>query len=71
MIISAKKKNTFSNVVLDHTLGISNVWVSPTLGNVIFFLISYFFCCVVKLTNEKFVVGKKKHLLTWCRATRW
>jgi hypothetical protein len=36
MIISAqKKKYTFANVGVDHTLAISNVWVSPTLGNVI------------------------------------
>jgi hypothetical protein len=37
MIISTKKKKiTFSNVGVDDTLAISNVSVSPTLGNVIF-----------------------------------
>jgi hypothetical protein len=36
MIISTKKKITFSNVGVDDTLAISNVSVSPTLGNVIF-----------------------------------
>jgi hypothetical protein len=37
MIISPqKKKITFANMGVDNTLAISNVSVSPTLGNVIF-----------------------------------
>jgi hypothetical protein len=43
MIISPQKKNyTFANVGFDHTLAISNVCVSPTLGNVIFFNFLFF-----------------------------
>jgi hypothetical protein len=47
MIISKKKKSTFSNVGVGDMLAISNVSPSPTLANVIFF-----FPFVVKLINE-------------------